>query len=238
MAKGAAQKTGGRHGFLRMIPRHSAFAIALAAGAVALVVGLAINPSLAAGIAANAMFAVYLGIVFAEIPRLTPEFLKEHADQEDPPFWVIMLVVVGIVAVSVFSLFAALAGGSGSNGPHIVVGLTAVVLGWFVVHTMMALHYAYEFYESPQDGPEGKSGKRDKSKNVGGFGWPKGDPPDGVAFIYLSFQVGSAVQISDVPATSNKMRAIVVAHTTFSFFYNTTLLAAAVNVVISAAGGK
>lgn len=237
MAK-STQNATRRHGFLRLIPRHMAFAISLVAGAVALVITMVAAPQLAMGVTANTMFAVYLAIVFYELPKLTPEYLKEHADREDPPFWLIMVVVIALVGVAAFSLFNALNGQSSPQWDHIVIGLLAVVLGWFVVHTMMALHYAYEFYESPQDGPGGKSGKRDKGKNVGGFEWPEGDPPNGVAFVYIAYQVGSAVQISDVPATSNKMRAIVVAHTTFSFFYNTTLLAAAVNIVISAAGGQ
>jgi uncharacterized membrane protein len=112
--------------------------------------------------------------------------------------------------------------------------VVSIVLGWFVIHTMMSLHYAYEFYESPE--PGGDSQAR-RGKNAGGFDWPKdGEPPNGVAFLYLGLQLGSSAQIADVAATSNRMRALVIAHTVFSFFYNTLLVAAAVNVVVSIAG--
>lgn len=214
-----------------------AFAVAAVAGAVAFVAALLTVPGLAVGIGANTLFAVYLVLVFIELPRMTPEFLKEHADREDAPAWMIMGAIIGIVGVSVFSLFAALNGGENPDPAHVTAGMVSVILGWFVVHTMAALHYAYEFYESPSSAPGGKRDGTGKGNNVGGFLWPEGDEPDGVAFFYIAYQVGSAVQISDVPANSNRMRALVVAHSTFSFFYNTLLLAAAVNVVLKLAGG-
>lgn len=88
---------------------------------------------------------------------------------------------------------------------------------------------------SPSSNPSAERNGRDF---VGGFEWADGDEPDGSAFLYVAYQIGSAVQISDVRATSNKMRAIVTTHAVFAFFYNTLLVAAAVNVVLSAAGGK
>ena len=72
---------------------------------------------------------------------------------------------------------------------------------------------------------------------VGGFEWPKGEEPNGVAFLYVAYQIGSAMQIADVATTSNKMRALIASHIVFSFLYNTLLVAAAVNVVVAVSSG-
>ena len=232
MTTTAKRKTDTKRSLFRLIPRHGAFPIAAAAGAIAYAAALFALPHLSIGIGANVLFVVYLGIVFSELPRLTPELLKQHADQEDPPVAVIMLVTVGVVSVAVFSLFAALNGGDALKTEQVVMGIVSVVLGWFVVHTMAALHYAYEYYESPSATP------KSKTAIVGGFDWPEGDKPNAVAFLYLSYQVGAAIQIADVPATSNKMRGLILVHTIFSFFYNTMLVTAGVNVVVIAAGGS
>jgi uncharacterized membrane protein len=219
---------------LRLIPRHGAFPIAVGVG----IVGLAIAATLQSGwllaivIGADAMFVAYLVLVALEVPRLTPEFLKQHADEQNVPVWVIFLATLIIVATCAFSLFSALNGPDGATPGVIIPGILAVLLGWFVVHTMAALHYAYEYYESPSASP-GTS----KATSVGGFEWPKGEDPNGVAFLYVAFQIGSAMQIADVAITSNKLRGLIAAHIVLSFLYNTLLVAAAVNVVVAISSG-
>jgi uncharacterized membrane protein len=218
-----------------MTPRHGAFFVGLATGAIVAVASIFFAPSYAVVFGSLAMFVAYLAAVAVELGEMTPDVLKRHADEEDVPIGVIAVVTLGIVGVSTFSLFMALNGGSKPDPIHVWGGVAAVILGWFVIHTMAALHYAYEFYESPQQGTRGKAKASDIA---GGLEWAEeGEPPDGVGFIYFSYQIGSAVQVSDVRSTTNKMRALIVAHATFAFFYNTMLVAAAVNVVITLAGG-
>lgn len=223
-----------RRSVLRLIPRHGAFPVALvvgaAAAALAIPVDLGILPTIVVG--ANAMFVAYLGLVAFEVPRLKPEFLKRHADDENVPVWVIFLATLVIVAICAFSLFSALNGPDSGVLAVIAPGIAAVLLGWFVVHTMAALHYAYEYYESPSASP-GTS----KAATIGGFEWPKGEEPNGIAFLYIAYQIGSAMQIADVAVTSNKMRLLIAAHIVFSFLYNTLIVAAAVNVVVAISSG-
>jgi uncharacterized membrane protein len=57
-----------------------------------------------------------------------------------------------------------------------------------------------------------------------------------VAFLYFSFTVGTSVATSDTKVSSNAMRRRVMVHAVFSHFYNTILLAAAVNVLLSLGG--
>ena len=42
---------------------------------------------LAVVVGANAMFVTYLALVAIEVPRLTPEFLRRHAGDENVPVW-------------------------------------------------------------------------------------------------------------------------------------------------------
>lgn len=234
MAKRPARKKPVAPGFhlFRLIPRHGAFPIALIVGLIAFGVALTakIGWLLACVVGGNAMFVVYLAIVAIEVPHLTPEFLHQHADDENIPVWAIFLVTLAVVALCAFSLFSTLNGNGEASAMVIVASVASVLLGWFVIHTMAGFHYAYEYYESPEASPAGQK------SFVGGFEWPKGETPNAVAFLYVSYQIGSALQIADVSTTSNRMRALVGAHIVFSFFYNTLLLAAVVNVVISAGG--
>ena len=114
-----------------------------------------------------------------------------------------------------------------------MVGLVSVVLGWFTIHTMAALHYAFEYYESSATSPgKGKSGTK-----VGGLLFPDGDTPDGVAFLYFSYAIGTSTAVSDVEVTSNNMRKLVMLHSVFSFFFNTLIVAAMVNVTVAVGAG-
>jgi uncharacterized membrane protein len=220
---------------LRLIPRHGAFPIALTLGLIASTAALLGNLGwlLASTIGGNAMFLSYLALVAVEVPRLTPGFLGRHADDENVPIGVIFVVTLAIVALCAYALFSTLNSAERASGAVIAASIVSVLLGWFVIHTMAALHYAYEYYRSPGASP----GKAASGRIAGGFEWPKGEDPNGIAFLYVAYQIGSAMQIADVATTSNKMRALVAAHIVFSFLYNTLLVAATVNVVVAVAGG-
>jgi Protein of unknown function (DUF1345) len=49
-------------------------------------------------------------------------------------------------------------------------------------------------------------------------------------FLYYSFVVGMTAQVSDVQVSTTRMRRLTLAHGIASFFFNTVLLALAVNV--------
>jgi uncharacterized membrane protein len=157
--------------------------------------------------------------------------LRKHADDSDTPTWLILGVVVAVVGVSVFELFAALNGEGRPAIEEIGVGLVSVILGWFTVHTMAALHYAFEYYESAKAAPGAKP------SHVGGLRFPDDDRPDGLAFLYFSYAIGTSTAVSDVSVTSNKMRKLVMLHSVFSFFFNTLIVAAMVNVTVAVGAG-
>jgi uncharacterized membrane protein len=213
------------------LPRHGALYIGLGVGAFVFFVTLWILPAFAVPFGAISMFVVYLGLMFVTLPVLSSEFLRQRADSTDSPTPMIFMVVLGVVGTSCVTLFMALNGQDGPLLYEVVLSVASVLLGWFVVHTLAAMHYAYEYYESPSANPTGQGGGL-----IGGLDFPEGDNPDGVAFVYFAYVVGVAFAVSDIRVTSNKMRKMVVIHSTFSYFFNTLIVAATVNVAVAVGG--
>ena len=213
------------------LPRHGALYIGLAVGAVVFLATLFLLPAFAVPFGAISMFVVYLGLMFITLPLLSSEFLKSRAEATDSPTPLIFIVVLGVVGTSCVTLFMALNGKDGPLLYEVILSVASVLLGWFVIHTLAAMHYAYEYYESPSANPQG-NGKA----LIGGLDFPEGDNPDGVAFFYFAYVVGVAFAVSDIRVTSNKMRKIVLLHSTFSYFFNTLIVAATVNVAVAVGG--
>lgn len=212
-------------------PRHWAFYVGLVAGLVGFVLCLWLYPPYAFAAGVNTLFVVYLALITRKVRHLTPEMLRKHADESDTPTWIILGVVVAVVGVSVFELFAALNGRGRPALEEIAIGLVSVILGWFTVHTMAALHYAFEYYQSD------KEAAIDGPPHVGGLRFPDDDRPNGLAFVYFSYAIGTSTAVSDVSVTSNPMRKLVMLHSVFSFFFNTLIVAAMVNVTVAVGAG-
>jgi uncharacterized membrane protein len=220
-----ARKITGR---LMGLPKHGAFYIGVVAGLVVFGAGLALWRVDAFALGVNALFAVYLLLIGRRFPHLSPAVLRSHADESDLPTWIILGVVVVAVAASGLELFRALSGRGAISLVDVGIGLVSVVLGWFTIHTMAALHYAFEYYQS--------SGEPGGGASRGGLNFPDGDSPDGIAFLYFSYAIGTSTAVSDVTVVSNKMRKLVMLHSVFSFFFNTLIVAAMVNVTVAVGG--
>ena len=213
--------------------RHAFFFFALAAGVVVLVPALVIVPALAFVLAAITLFAVYLTLVAIALPRLSASFLRAKAAEADAPVAIIFAVIVGVVATCCVTLFMALNGGGTPAAVEVGLSIVSVLLGWFTIHAMVAHHYAYEYYGVPRAGP---GGKKDRKAVVGGLDFPTGEEPDGGSFLYFSYVIGMTAQVADVSVTSRAMQRIVLFHGIFSFFFNTVILAATVNVAVTLGG--
>jgi uncharacterized membrane protein len=210
-------------------PRHLGFYIAVAAGAVAAIVAAFVVPRFAVAIGSNVFFAGYALLALTQIWRLDPPFLRKHAAEEDAPAPFILFATAIAVIASAASLIVVLASEGVRDGAAVALGVLSVVLSWFAVHTMWAMHYAFEYYEVAKSSPS-SGGKREI---VGGLQFPGGDEPDGTAFLYFSYVIGMTAQTSDTNVTSNAMRRIITVHSIFSFFFNTVIVAAAVNILVS-----
>ncbi|UYO00540.1 MAG: DUF1345 domain-containing protein [Devosia sp.] len=208
----------------RIMPRLAPFYGGLVVGVIVAVIALLVVPEFAIGLGASGLFVAFLALTGIKMPLLTADYLRDHAGEEDTPVAGIFLIVFIVILASVVSLFLALGGGN-PDPWEVAVGVGAVVLGWFTVHAMGALHYAYEYYET-SDGPD----------IDGGLGFAGRDEPDGYDFLYFSFTVGTSVATSDTKVESRKMRRLVTGHLVFSHLFNTIILASAVNVILSLGG--
>jgi uncharacterized membrane protein len=206
--------------------RHRSFYIAVAAGIVVALATFATAPGLAISLGVNAFFLVYLGLTVRGAGKLDADFLRAHAAEEDEPAPFILVVMAAAVAVSSLSLFLTMRA-EASMPLQLLLAVASVLLGWFASHTMWAMHYAYEYYGAPAL----EGGKRGKPR--AGLDFPGGEAPDGVAFIYFAYVVGMTAQTADTDITSNAMRRLVLIHSVFAFFFNTVIVAAAVNIAVA-----
>jgi uncharacterized membrane protein len=168
-------------------------------------------------------FLVYLASSAALARSLTTEDLRKKARFEDEGIVVIVLITLAVIGLSIGSLVLLL-GSDERNGWLLVPAVANVPLSWATLHTILAFHYAHLFY-SPSEG----SGA--KAHDTGGLEFPKTKEPSVSDFVYFSFVVGMTAQTSDVDVTGREMRNTTIAHAVVSFFFNTVILALAVNVV-------
>jgi uncharacterized membrane protein len=62
--------------------------------------------------------------------------------------------------------------------------------------------------------------------------FPGTQEPELSDFVYYSFVVGMTAQVSDVQVLTSRMRRTTLVHGVASFFFNTVILALAVNVAV------
>jgi uncharacterized membrane protein len=205
--------------------RHVPFYLALAASTASAALAIWLPAMQATVIAANAFFATYLALTLAGLPHLTVDYLKMHAASADEPVWIIFLVTFAAVVVALVSLFILVNARNEPGAFDLVFALSAVPLGWLTIHMMAAVHYAHVYWQ-PEEPKEGRNAQR-------GLDFPETNDPRGIDFVYFAFVIGMTAQTSDVAITTHRMRRINLVHAIASFFFNTVLVAAAVNVAVS-----
>jgi uncharacterized membrane protein len=139
-----------------------------------------------------------------------------------------------VVAASVLSLFQVINGKGSPHPAELAFALLAIPLGWFTIHAMTALHYAHVYWI---DDAETDSDSKSKDKPVGGLVFAGKERPEGWDFLYFSTTVGMTSQTSDTEVATTQMRRIVLVHSIVSFFFNTVIVAAAVNLAVSLGAG-
>ncbi|WP_117191079.1 DUF1345 domain-containing protein [Rhizobium terrae] len=206
--------------------RHGPFFAGTIASLVCLPFLLTYAPHLAPGAAAIVFFLIYLAMIAMRIPHLDGAALKAKGQNDDEPAPVILAVTLFAVVTAVIALFEALNSARPASLAEVSLAFASVVFGWLTIHTMFALHYAH-LYWRPAEQEEENDARR------GGLDFPETDDPGAYDFLYFSFVIGMTAQTSDTTITSTGMRRINLLHAVVSFFFNTVLVAAAVNAVVS-----
>lgn len=196
--------------------RHTRFLFSFALGLVLWAACLAtgLNAVTRALVGVNGFFLGYLFSMLYLILRTSAEDLRRHAEADDEGALLISILAILAVGFSLTSIFLVL------NRPSINVAealfaLSAAPLGWAMIHVLTAFRYAHLYYAPDPDGGLEFPGDT-KSLTIGDF-------------LYFSFTIGMTAQVSDVAVTASAMRRVVLMHSIGSFFFNTVILALAVN---------
>jgi uncharacterized membrane protein len=208
--------------------RHMPFYAGLAMAAMALVTGISAGLDNSIVLADVAFFATYLLLTGMRLPRLGADYLRNHAASEDASAAVIFATTLVAIGISIAALFHLINSATPPTTPELMLSLATVGLGWLSVHTMAALHYAHLYWQ-PDRNPDGTGA----AKARGGLSFPGTQAPCAMDFLYFAFVIGMTAQTSDIAITSTSMRTVNLAHAIVSFFFNTVLVAVAVNVAVT-----
>lgn len=174
----------------------------------------------------NIGVCVLLALTWYLITTADETRLRRYAGREDEPRTVILAVMVAAVLASLVGIVLEVQAAKAATGfPAALAAalcISTVVLSWLCMHTLFAVHYAHEFY-----GDRGRKGA-----SQGGLEFPQSTPHIGYTeFVYTAFCIGMTYQVSDMSALNRKFRWLITVHAGLSFFYNTFILALAVNFI-------
>ena len=212
--------------------RHMQFALAAAIGIVALLLALLLRWPLPYSIGANVFFVSYIALVLTLMPSLTGRYLSKNARATDLPVLAIFAVTLFVVGAAIVSLFLLINRKDAAHPLQLAFAMLSIPLGWFTIHAMASLHYAHLYWK---DGDE-IDAKTRKKMPVGGLDFPGGKRPEGWDFLYFATVIGMTAQTADTAITTSQMRLVVLVHSILTFFFNTVIVAAAVNLAVTLGG--
>ncbi len=198
------------------------FILATLTAFIGLTSAIWVDWSLALILATNAFFLTYLALGLGKVRYLNEGYLRKHAAASDAPVLVIFGVTLLAMCLAVVSLFLVV-DSHGTPAWRLVLALLAVPLGWATIHLMAAVHYAHLFWQPGL-------GQGQPRKGLEFPGTPK---PDGWDFVYFAYVIGMAAQTSDVAISEPHIRRFATIHSIAAFFFNTVLVASAVNVAVT-----
>lgn len=219
---GADEASGGLLQTLAHRPRLIAGALIMVATyAVLLLAPFVMRESTRLVVAWNVGAWAYLGLIAYMMSRPTAD-PRVEARPEDENQWVLLLL--GVIAAT-----AALAAIIWDLGPvksmegfakaeHLALVGVSILSAWTFIQVLFAVHYAGVFFAATDDGDRG------------GLEFPGKPDPGWTEFVYQAFVVGCTFASSDTNVTSTRMRRICVIQGVVGFYFNTIILALAINI--------
>ena len=209
-----------------ILGHHVRFFSAIACGGLAYAAARAVGvrvPALAAG---DAFYAIFLVLCWVMIAGQTAKDLQQRAKSEDEGIVIVVLITVVTMGFFCAAVFEAIARKQDLDIPALAMAAGGALLGWFVLHAVMAFHYAnLHYFDDP----------RTIADDSGDLYFPGDERPCAWDFLYFSFVIGMTCQVSDVQVKTSVMRKAVLGHGVVSFFINTVFIAMAVNAAVSLA---
>jgi uncharacterized membrane protein len=180
--------------------------------------------TLAAG---DSFFAAYLAAALWAIYQVDADGLKRKAAAEDEGIFLVILIALVVIGISSLSIVTVLREKQSPSPLALGLAIAGAPLGWTALHTIATFHYANLYY--------GRKGEGKNAQSVRGLEF-KGTKEPGIwEFLYYAFTIGMTAQTSDTEVVDTKMRRATLGHSVISFFYNTAIIAMAVNAVVATA---
>ncbi|MFD0767050.1 DUF1345 domain-containing protein [Mucilaginibacter lutimaris] len=155
-----------------------------------------------------------------------PKDIRRLASLEDSSRAMIFLFVMVASLASLIAMYLLLK--SAKNQPddtvagYVLLAMAAVVVSWWLVHTVFTMRYAHLYYSTPGG----------RKTPAGGLEFPGDEKePDYLDFVYFSFVIGMTFQVSDVEISSKQIRRLAWMHGLIAFAFNTAIVALSINVI-------
>jgi uncharacterized membrane protein len=200
---------------------HARFYIALVLGLAVYAAADALGGPVPLALGSDAFFLVSAVWSLWLAATLTARDLDRKADIEDEGAFVILLLTLAAIVYMSFAIFTTLNGGHRSTAGTLIV-LAGAPLSWLMLQHVMAFRYADIYYRH-----------NDRPDWIPAVNFPKCPEPGPMEFVYLAMVVGMTAQVADTNVQSTDMRRAVTLHSVVSFFFNTVLIAMAVNAAVA-----
>lgn len=165
---------------------------------------------------------VYTGLVVWNAAAQPQDDLRREASRLDDSAFVISLFAI-LAAGASFCAVAMLVFGQHEPGAdraaRVALAALTMICAWVFVQVVFTVHYAHLFYGEAEDG-----------RARGGLDFNGDENPDFWDFLYFAVTVGATSQTSDTDVTAKHMRRVVTVQTVYAYFFNTTVLALAINM--------
>ncbi|WP_051228722.1 DUF1345 domain-containing protein [Pleomorphomonas oryzae] len=162
----------------------------------------------------------YLVTTWAMMIRSNVHQLRVRAARHDEGEWTIILLSIAASLSSLIAIVAELMRAHADDplrAWRVAAAAVTILISWLFIHTIMAQHYAHDYYLREGTGPRLIFPDHIKE-------------PDYWDFAYFSFTIGVAAQTADVAIATPRIRRVALAHSVLAFFFNTAILAMAINV--------
>lgn len=161
-------------------------------------------------------------IILSSHPREVRKIAKLQDSSRTFLFLFVIAASIASFGAIVFLLKSS-KGHSADVNAHILLSITAVIISWWLLHSIFTLRYAHLYYDTDKD--DGTP------RQSGGLEFPGNEEPDYLDFVYFSFVLGMTFQVSDVVITSKAIRRMATMHGLLSFAFNTAIVALSINVI-------
>ena len=200
---------------------HARFYAALALGLAIYAAAIWSAWPVPAALGSDTFFLVFVAWSMWLTATLTGADLETKADIEDEGGFIVTLITLAAIVYTSIAIFTTLSD-KHRGTIEMLITLAGAPLSWLMLQEVMAFRYADLYYRDD-----------DRADYVPPVDFPECDAPGPAEFVYLAMVVGMTAQVADTNVQSTGMRRAVTLHSVVSFFFNTVLIAMAVNAAVS-----